>query len=308
MKMSSGQVEDFENDNVNNDAVNYNPNEDQDEKKMLALMRSMAQAVDKGDMTAVSQIQQESKAFTAVDNSNYWDITGLPTGGLLYPAGTKIMGRPLKVLEVKKLTSINEYNAESVITEILRKCVKGIPVDEIYLNDKIYILFWLRANSYRNNSYVVDFECPKCEKESTYHFDVNSIQIKKVENFEKNIILESKDHISLKFLQIKDEKDIGNFRERYEQMIVKSGNEVDEELVGMAYMIDTINGKALSPLDKYNYVLNLDPQDFSCLLTHVENNTASVKPYMNVSCNLCGGETQLGLSFRPDFFLPRHIS
>ena len=105
MKMSSGQVEDFENDNVNNDAVNYNPNEDQDEKKMLALMRSMAQAVDKGDMTAVSQIQQESKAFTAVDNSNYWDITGLPTGGLLYPAGTKIMGRPLKVLEVKKLTS-----------------------------------------------------------------------------------------------------------------------------------------------------------------------------------------------------------
>lgn len=297
--------EDFENQNV----VNSNPQEDQDEKRMLELMRTMAKAVDRGDMSEVEKIQQDSKAFTSVpDNSNYWEITGLPTGGLLYPAGTKLMGRPLKVLEVKKLTSINEYNAESVITDILRKCVKGISVDDIYLNDKIFILFWLRANSYRNNSYVVDFECPKCEKESTYHFDINSIQIKKVDNFNKDVVLESGDHISLKFLQIKDEKDIGNFRERYGQMIAKSGNEVDDELVGMAYMVDTINGKTPSPLDKYNYVLNLAAEDFSCLLTHIENNTASVKPYMNVACTLCGGETQLGLSFRPDFFLPRHIA
>lgn len=308
MRMSNGQIEDFENENeIEN--VNSVSDQDKDEQRIMSMMRNMAKAVDRGDMSEVEKLQQDSTLLNiGSDNSNYWEITGLPTSGLLYPAGTKLMGRPLKVLEVKKLTSINEYNAESVITDILRKCVKGISVDEIYLNDKIYILFWLRANSYRNNSYVVDFECPKCEKESTYHFDINSIQINKVDNFNKDVVLKSGDHISLKFLQIKDEKDIGNFRERYGQMITKSGNEVDDELVGMAYMVDTINGKAPSPLDKYSYVLNLSAEDFSCLLTHIENNTASVKPYMNVACNLCGGETQLGLSFRPEFFLPRHVS
>jgi hypothetical protein len=275
---------------------------------MLAVYKSMQQAVSRGDMDAVSAIQQDSKAFTADANTNYWEVTGLPTGGKLYPEGTKIVARPLKVLEVKKLTSINEYNAESVITDILRKCVRGISVDDIYLNDKVFILFWLRANSFRNNSYVVDFECPKCEKESTYHFEINNIQIKSVENFEKDLILDSGDAISLKFLKIKDEKDIGNFRERYEQIIVKAGGEVDEELVGMSFMIDTINNVNVSPLDKYNYVLRLEPEDFSMLLTHIENNTASVKPYMNIACNLCGGETQLGLSFRPDFFLPKRVT
>jgi len=303
MRMS---IDDFENENENTTAMTDSV--DVDEQKMLAMYKSMQQAVSRGDMDAVASIQQDSKAFTADTNNNYWEVTGLPTGGKLYPEGTKIVARPLKVLEVKKLTSINEYNAESVITDILRKCVRGISVDEIYLNDKVFILFWLRANSFRNNSYVVDFECPKCEKESTYHFEINNIQIKSVENFEKDLVLDSGDAISLKFLKIKDEKDIGNFRERYEQIIVKAGGEVDEELVGMSFMIDTINNVKVSPLDKYNYVLRLEPEDFSMLLTHIENNTASVKPYMNIACNLCGGETQLGLSFRPDFFLPKRIT
>ena len=69
-----------------------------------------------------------------VDNNdigdNYWPIDDLPSKFKLYPEGTKIFARPLKVLEVKMLSSLNNDNFHHVITEVLKKSVRGINIDE----------------------------------------------------------------------------------------------------------------------------------------------------------------------------------
>ena len=49
-------------------------------------------------------IDKIQKATEEKTKGNYYEITGLPTNGLLYKQGTIIKGRPLGVREVKKLT------------------------------------------------------------------------------------------------------------------------------------------------------------------------------------------------------------
>ena len=62
---------------------------------------------------------------------NFYEITDLPSRFLLYPEGTKIFGRPMKVSEIKKLTTMNEINYNSIIKSVLENCIKGIDIDDI---------------------------------------------------------------------------------------------------------------------------------------------------------------------------------
>ena len=82
-----------------------------EEKKMLDLMANMQKQAEMENQGKLPQ-QSVNTVNTISQNNddvNYWDITNeLPTIGshLLYPEGTVIEARPLKVLEVKKLASI----------------------------------------------------------------------------------------------------------------------------------------------------------------------------------------------------------
>lgn len=326
--MRMNDVDEFEN-GVGDVGMSELPDDTtQSEQKVLALMEQMQQQAGVGRMQPPANVPQNNTPVqeqvlddspakmmnirsTVEDESNFWEVTDLPTKYRLYPEGTVIKARPLKVLEVKKLTSINEYNADQVINDILRKCIRGIDVNELYISDKLYLIFWLRANSFRDNEYVVDFACPKCQKESNYHFNIDCVNIDPIKDgySEKTIMkLSNGDEITLRLLKVKDEIGIDSFKDRYESIITSSGDEVEDELLGLSFMIETINGKHLDPLTKYNYLLGLNAQDYSNIDTYVNENIVGVKPYMNVTCNQCGGESQIGISFRPDFFLPKYRS
>lgn len=294
---------------------------DESEQKMLALMEQMTNNANMGqnkptmaNTNPIPPMMDSGAKFMNVkpkvdDSAIYWDVTGIPTGYKLYPEGTAIKARPLKVLEVKKLTSINEYNADQVINDILSKCITGIDINELYISDKLYLIFWLRANSFRDSNYLVDFICPKCDKDSHYHFNIDSVNIDPVKdeyNENRIIKLSSGDEITIRLLKVKDEIGLDSFKDRYGTIITNSGDEIDDELLGLSFMIDTINGKHPDPLSKYNYILGLDPQDYSTISTYVDDNIVGVKPYMNVVCEKCGGESQIGITFRPDFFLPKY--
>ena len=242
------------------------------------------------------------------NNTNYWDIDDLPTKYRLYADGVKLRARPLKVIEVKKLTAITDDNADSVVNDIIRKCVTGIDYQSIYSADKLYLLLWLRANSFRDNNYVVDFHCSKCSSESTYHFSVDNVIVDYMsKDYDPNEIItfSTGDKASLKLLQIRDEISMSSFKDKYFDLFNESGDEIDSELLSVSFMIDRINGEQHDPLSRYNYVLSMQPGDFSLLTTQLSKYSVGVKPYMNATCDVCGGESQIGISFHPDFFLPK---
>ena len=279
------------------------------EQKMLKLMEDMqneAMSIDTSNTTNNIGVNIQPKE----NDINYWDIDDIPTKYKLYPEGVKLSARPLKVIEVKKLTSITDDNADSVVNDILRKCIRGININDIYSADKLYLLLWLRANSFRDNRYVVDFNCPVCQKDSTYHFDINMVNIDYLsDNYNNDSVeLSNGDNIKVKLLQIKDEIALSSFETKYGNLFKHSDDEIDEELLAISYMIDTVNSEKLSDVDRYRYLLTLSPEDFSIITTKLNELNVGIKSYMNVKCDKCGGESQVGITFHPDFFLPKFKS
>lgn len=297
----------------NVDGNRQNPVVDPDGQKVLQMMAKMQQEAEQNvgnpDYETAVNSPKTMLENKKVDNANYWEIKGLPTRNRLYQPNTLVEARPLKVIEVKKLASINETNADYVINDIIRRCVRVnggmIDVGELFLADKLFIIFWLRGTTYRDSSYTVEFDCPKCGKKSKYHFEIKNLEVSYLkDDYDPNKIfeLENGDAIKLRFLKIKDELEIERFVEINQKLL----GEIDTELLALASMITEINGNtALTLAEKYNYVLDISPGDLSYLTTYLEEYGIGIEPTMNIECRECGGVVPMGVTFRPDFFLPK---
>jgi len=266
------------------------------------------QGMDKMDLSQIINGNNGSN-FNGINyndtSSNFWELDKIPSMYRLYPDGTKISGRPLKVLEVKKLSSLNEVNADYIINDILKKTIRGINIDDIYIADKMYMILWLRANSFRDSSYRVDFHCEKCDTESDFHFDIDNIESKYLsETYDPNRVLTlgSGESVKIKFMTIGDVNKV----DRYKEMNKGSLMELDAEVLTVASMISEINGEAKSTYDKYTFVVNLDPQDFSMIVSYIDKFGMGIQPYMNVKCAKCGGVSQLAVTFHQSFFFPSY--
>lgn len=258
----------------------------------------------------ITNIALPSDEISAIDfdpsqeNDNFWEITGYPSLGKLYASGTKIYGRPLKVLELKKLANLDEDNADALINEVLKKTIRGINVDDILVSDKLYFVFWLRANTFKDSGYSIDLNCTKCNKESSYDFSLNDVTIKKInKDFDPDKILtlpKSKVEISFKYQTIKSEKITNEFKSRMDF-------EPDEDVLAIAGFIDSVTDIDSDLLSKYNYLCDLDPSEYVYISTYIKQKLdMGVSPIMQVKCNKCGGVGPVPISFRGDFFLPSY--
>jgi hypothetical protein len=238
------------------------------------------------------------------NDGNYWPIDNLPSKYSLYPKGTKIYARPLKVLEVKMLSSLTNDNFHFVITEVLKKSTKGINVEELLVADKLFIIFWLRANTYKDSGYTVEFDCELCESKSEYEFQIENLEVIDIkEDFDPKRVLTlgTGDKVSTRLLSIKDESNVKNFLSRNKRSL----QQFDEEILTIANLIETINDNNTSLIDKYNYIVNMNPIDFAKIETYLEHYDMGIRPEMNVTCMNCGGTSPLAVSFRSEFFVPK---
>lgn len=251
-------------------------------------------------------VKQPLQAVPVDAMMGYFPINDLPSKYKLYPEGTMIHGRPLKVLEVKQLSQMGENNSNVIINGILKSATRGIKVEDILLADKIYILFWLRANTYKDSGYKVNFKCLKCEKDSTYSFTLDALQITYIMDdyvdgtpFELPI---SKDKIIWRYQTIKDVTEVESFKSKVQGNRLE---EYDDDILELASHI-TINEKVMSLKQKYDYLIALDAGDYARIETEDTANEIGVSTVINVKCGECGEMSYAGLSFRPEFFVPKY--
>jgi len=249
-----------------------------------------------------------NKGTTGLEEAQGFDIiVDLPSRGKLYPEGTVIRARPLKVIEIKKLSSLSEDTANYVINDILRSATRGIDIADLYIADKIFLIFWLRSQSFKDPNYVVDYTCQNCGNDSSYHFDVDTLNITKLsDDFNPNVKLPNGDEVVIDYLTVKDELASSTFAGKFDAMLTNDDIEVDEDLLSLSYIIRSVNGKALIDYDRYLYVYNMSPEQYSYLISYVKEFSIGVSPVISAKCEKCGGESLVGVTFREEFFLPKY--
>jgi hypothetical protein len=250
------------------------------------------------DETPISKVE-------VVDKENKFFISDLPSKYRLYPAGTKLYGRPLKVLECKKLTTLNENNYGTIIRDILSKAITGLPVDELLVSDKIYLIFWLRANTYTNANFTIPYVCDACKKTSDYFFGVDSFEVQYLDDSIGEVLelelLESKAKMVFEFQRIKHEDRVRRFLDNMKTSMRK----FDEEIVTIASMVKTINGVESTIGQACDYISSLSAEDYAYLHSYILHIDFGISPYIETRCKHCGGTNSVQVNFQPEFFVPK---
>lgn len=252
-------------------------------------------------------ITQTPKEEPIENKIEYWPITELPSNFQFYPKNTKIFGRVLEVAEIKKIALAlqNNEKLDFTIRQVLKRAIKGVNIDDLIQPDKLYLLLWLRANTFNESGYSVDFHCLKCNKDSTYDFTLDNLQIKyfNEEFFNHNTVkLKNGDEIVLNFLTLKEEEQQEIFKIEFEKM-----EDLDDDILDLACSIKSINGERLPLINRYTYLTNpkkIDAMDYMKLETVMNKYDFGVTQNLIVKCNQCGGEGPVGITFRKSFFVP----
>ena len=241
-----------------------------------------------------------------VETDNYHNIEIIPSRYVLYPKGTMLKGRGLKNIEVKKLCTLNEKNYNRIINEVISSAIVGLPVDELLEQDKIYLIFWLRANTYKNSNFISEYTCEHCGKEAHYHFDVDKFDVKYIEetydpSFELKL-LNSDYSFTFKFAKIGDTERIEQFKASLEHGLKK----YDDETIAIASLVNTVNSEQKTLSKLCEIIDKLEPEDSAYLKSYVEEIDFGVSPLVKAECNHCQEVTEVPVSFRADFFVPKY--
>lgn len=257
----------------------------------------------------VNEFREPEIVEPITKSNNMFPIDGLPTDYKLYPPNTTIYGRPLTVKEVRLLSGMNENNGTFIINEILQGAIKGIDFNELYVADKLYILFWLRANTYKNEGYSTEYVCYSCGTKNNSLFTMDKLNVvslvdKKFDPNHELQLLNCSDKIKIGFPKVKDENKVS-------QMLKQSKNssiQLDEEILSMATMIKFINSEEMSLKYVYEYLCNLTVEDYAYIKTYLEQIEIGVSPIISTNCvnQSCQEENLIEVRFHHEFFLPKY--
>jgi hypothetical protein len=252
------------------------------------------------------------------DLIDYFPINDIPSRHFFYHNSTKILGRRMNVSEVKKAAHLNSDNFDFIINSILSSAISGVDIGDIKVGDKFYLMLWLRANTFRDNSFKVDYNCPLClneldkklkadkdykptEKEletSRFHFDLSQLKINYLpEDFNRR----------KKYGDLEIEIDYESVSmEEYKNTLIKDDPQLDKEILEVAANIGRINGKEYMLTEKYHILSNeMDPEHYVELEEYINKNKFGIADTMIVTCNKCGGKPPIGVTFCREFMLPK---
>lgn len=234
------------------------------------------------------------------NNVQFFEIKDLPSRFKFYSKGTKILGRRLTVPEVKKLAEINSENFDFVIDSVLEQAIKGININDMRSFDKIYIILWLRANTYKETGYVIEeIKCIHCEKKFDYDFDLEKLEIIYLKDNFNSLLTFGNKTVEITFQTVSSTKEL--------EEVKKNNKELDLEDITLSSNLGKINNKDLALLEKYNFVRDeLSPSEYIRLKEYILQNEFGFKEFVNVKCTSCGGNVPVGITFCSEFFIPRY--
>jgi hypothetical protein len=262
------------------------------------------------------------------DNYYKIDMNDLPTRGKLYD-DKSIYLRNFKVIEIKRLSTVDEETANDVINDVMSKLVKGVDFDVIAAVDKVALLFYIRMNTFPDPRYKVNFACTnsvsdgeggqkECAHGNKLFFTANDLEINQVEEtFTPNDLkfsLPNGDEILWRFPVVSDEKGVlvavDKTKIEFENSTEYKDVVVDTDIISYSYVIESINNRPLSVMEKYLYITEvLSPQDFVVLTNEMNNKfDIGVNTMVKTTCQQCGGRVSVPVMFSPEFFLPEYTA
>ena len=233
-------------------------------------------------------------------NAVLLDKTLMPSRGRYYTEDIYV--KKLSTLNVRNLASIDEKNIMSVINNVLKSCLFNIDPNKILVGDKLWLIFYLRAFTYNDAPFKLRGKCNSCETIATFDYQLKNLKVQYLDKELPEYFEVGKDKVKIEFPTISTETEINNLKTN-EQIV----EDLLPDVLDMAAYFKELNGKSLTLIQAYRYILNLDAVDFSKLTNDLDPYIFNAYPYAIFKCPICEEEVTLPIAFVPQFFLPKSV-
>jgi len=306
------------------------------EEKLEQQAAPLAEAVEETPQAPTEEVAPVEEDAHEINQygENYYALNCelLPSKGAFYKEKI-IYLRNFKVIEIKRLASINEKTAEKVTDDVLSACIKGITYDDILSQDKLAIMFFIRTNTFPDPEYKINFTCdleidnpeynpedPKskekiiCGHPGKLHFTGNDLDINYLEDASPEAwTYVTSDGIDIHWapFRVKDEraiqKNIKMATQELKDLGVEEAN-IDEELIINAIIIDKIGGEEFTTVEKYTFLTEeILPGDFiNCINKISKSLEFGMDTNIKTTCESCGGPVSIPVMFSAEFFFPEY--
>lgn len=247
------------------------------------------------------KLQDEDKPEVPTIPPGFQPVDTLPSKYKCYPKGTRLYARPLKVLELKQLATMSEETADEVINSVLARSTIGLDVGDLVVADKIFLIMWQRANTYKGDEFSISYVCPDCGKEDKYKFDVVQTSVSDVvDDYDYDKEYEVDGHkICLDQARVKSVSLVKEY--------LTNNPDADKDiLASIAFRVRKVDGHEVGLAEAYEFCVNLSPAGFVKLNGLCTQTEMLIDPVVHVKCNNCAKEVPVRVSFRPDFFIPAY--
>lgn len=244
------------------------------------------------------------------------DSVPLPTRGKVYPVNSPLHG--CETVDIKSMTSREEdiltsralIKKGTVVTELIKSCLtdKSISVADMINGDRNALMMAIRITGY-GPEYEADMECPACNLQQKYQFELDKLSIKRLEiepvaigeNCFEFFLPVTKKKVTFKFLTGKDEEEILVQQERMKKL-----QSVVDSLITtrLRYSIVSIDGKTDKSLIT-QFVNKMPARDSLMLRKYMEKNEPGMDMSQTFVCSSCGHMEEVNIPLGISFFWPQ---
>lgn len=220
----------------------------------------------------------------------------LPSRGKYYPNDIRV--KKLSTIDIKNLSTVTQDNVNNILNTVISKNVLGVNVNDVFVGDKLWLIFYLRSITYNDYPFLVKYNCDACRHSGLHEFKLADIQVNYLsDDFNDQFTTNDGDIITLTFPTIGNENNANRLKKE-DQFA-----EFDGDLIDIANYIKAVNGKNLTLRSAYEYLISMDPIDFAKFTNMMGNSAFGIKPTYDISCS-CGNTITEKIVFSPDFFMP----
>jgi len=246
----------------------------------------------------------------------------VPRDMVLLPSMGKLYGEthPLhkeEFIEVRHLTAADEdiltsrslLRSGKALDHLLQSCIvdKSISVDDLVSGDKNSIMTFLRISGY-GPDYEVRLDCPSCEEENNYTFDLSGLAVRTldlnpedVNNPAFDFALPSGINIKFRFLTSMEENEIQEVLRVTKQ---KTGSPLERNITTRySKQILSVNGDD-SPETISNFVKSMSIRDSRAFRKYLNDNEPDVIMKQPFTCSYCGHKEEVDIPIGVGFFWP----
>lgn len=241
----------------------------------------MTDTINKNVEDALDDIFASSKAFDSIE--------------VELPSKAKGYKRTKNIVTIRAMTFEDEkhiatYNGDSLIDSLIERCIDKVDIDELYLEDKLFLYYKLRECSFGSLAKITAI-CNSCNVENDLEIDLSKLSI----NYAKDDFTDPKEV----FLPNLNKKVMVNKVRAYHQEYTSTPDKLLNNLWRFVVKI----GEHKDPVVLSKAVKRFSSADLRILMKSINSTDFGLDTRAKYSCNKCNSKNVAVVGLTLDFFM-----